>query len=109
MFIVVNAWILFRARDFTQMQHYFSNLYTSGGSFSLNELMTGNWTSIWFTVPVIFVCTVLFARELAEERQLFERTGTPQWFRLATYYVAIAAILLLGVYQSPPSFIYFQF
>jgi len=109
LFIVINAWVLFRAESFLQLRHYYSNFFTGGGKIMPADLLTGNWSSVLFVSLVTGICLLIFAYEYLEEQDKFNPDNTPKWIRISYYYVAITAILLLGVYQSPPSFIYFQF
>lgn len=109
MFIVVNAWVLFRAESFLQLRQYYSNIFGSGGHVIPADLLTGNWSSVLFATLVTGICLLIFTYEYLEERDKVQPDQTPKWIRISYYYVAITAILFLGVYQSPPSFIYFQF
>lgn len=107
------AWIFFRAHTFSQCMLFIKNIFNfqsfSGSFFFHLKLIYSSTTyGIWFLLPLFIF--------IAFEISMYFSKKPPASFvpinpftKLAFYYALIAGILLFGVFNNAPSFIYFQF
>jgi alginate O-acetyltransferase complex protein AlgI len=112
-FALVNlCWVFFRSSSltdafsvFSQMGKFSGNL----GNFRSWMIETGRLTESGWVV--LLGLPVFIAIELFIKKESFDTviSGKPTWARWGTYYLLLAFILFLGVLNSAPQFIYFQF
>ena len=109
------AWIFFRATDINNAFEIVRHISFKAGTFitDLNALAKTVHQSYPERAPLSFVVLslLLFA---TSESVLYKANGVITVFRLRTarwvfYYGVIAWILMFGVYDIAPNFIYFQF
>ena len=97
--LVTFAWVFFRAESIPSAIEFFY------------VLVTGSWSNVSFPVCKIgIICLILFFVEWNHRHRLhgFEISYLPLYARWAAYYLVLAIMLKVGVYNSTP-FIYFQF
>jgi len=116
-FLLVSfAWIFFRATDMHNAITIISRVTVNPATF-INDavaLSAKVHASFPARVPFIYVCLSLVLFIVAEV--LLFRSPWPlpgyvshKWHRWGLYYCVTACILLFGVYDITPDFIYFQF
>ena len=107
-FVVVIAWVFFRASTFADASLALSNMF----SFKLgNKLTELGLSSGNFNLSVILIVSLLLIEFINKHyplRDLFNQQIRP--IRWLTYVSLILIIILYGVYgEDSPEFIYFQF
>lgn len=104
--LVAFAWIFFRASSVDDAVYIVTHL------FSGLELQVGGFgTGLGVATTGLLVLSILFLEtaEYVRSRRWFNLAKQPVMVRWSAYYVVIAAIALLGEFQSQAQFIYFQF
>lgn len=114
--LVSFAWIFFRASDLPTAMHIISSLQFHPATFS------AEFFSLWQKLaeqqqhpvfPQFLIALVLFfvlAEWMIESGQVpLLQSVFPKVIRWSFYYALIAMIVVFGVYESAPVFIYFQF
>jgi alginate O-acetyltransferase complex protein AlgI len=106
------AWIFFRAHSLSQCSFFIKNIFNTDSNtslfFTLKQIYSATSYGIWFLLPllvfVILETTLYFTKQTAEN---FSANNSVS--RIVFYYTLIAGVLLFGVFNNAPSFIYFQF
>jgi len=90
-----------------------SRLYGGLASFSFNshQILEITGLSIRELLTTITLLFSLIAAESFLKKTDFDEAlnGTSMWFRWSLYYIIIVLILLFGVLDNAPQFVYFQF
>lgn len=119
-FLVSFAWIFFRATSIHGAGYISTHLFT-GIVSQVKELFNGVLDSgSNYLYPgankmefIIAILSILFLETIhffQRKHDLIKYINTkPRWLRWGVYYIAIIAILVLGVFENSPQFIYFQF
>jgi D-alanyl-lipoteichoic acid acyltransferase DltB (MBOAT superfamily) len=113
MFTLVNlCWVFFRASSLNEALSIFKKI----GSLSTSLVNFREWIFesgrlSEYGLVIILALPVFMVAELLLKKQSFDVAiaGKPAWLRWSTYYALVAFIILLGVLNSAPQFIYFQF
>lgn len=111
-FILVNfSWIFFRAESWQHITLLFTDIFRSSESGSFVSLLfnSGNYTDagrmLVFIFPV-FLLVEFLMKEKSFDELLSGFSRPVQW---GVFYIIITVILVFGVLNSAPQFIYFQF
>ena len=113
-YLVVNfCWIFFRAENWNQAKNIVLSIFhlQQSGSDSIQSLIfnqsafTEPGRMLVFIFPFFILIEILMNKK--ELPDLLEKI--PRVFRWAFYYLLLIIILLFGVLNSAPQFIYFQF
>ncbi len=104
--IVAFGLIFFRAASMPDAYKVVGNLFSSNGSTSI---LTGiPILKLVLLFSTLFI--VLILERLNEVKpEVFKNMFSQKTFKYTAYYYAIALIIVLGVYNNAPNFIYFQF
>lgn len=113
-FCFVNfTWLFFRAESWNHLTVLFTNIFTTktAGLTSFISLLT---ESSHLTAPgrmLLFVFPVFMLIEFFLNKKNFDDlfSKSPKYVRWGFYYIILASILIFGVLNSAPQFIYFQF
>ncbi|WP_340112483.1 MBOAT family O-acyltransferase [Maribellus mangrovi] len=111
-FILVNvSWIFFRAESWQHISILFTDIFRNPelGDFVSLLFNSGNFTNVgrilFFIFPVFLLVEYLMKEKSFDE--LLSGLSRPvQW---SVFYIIIIVILVFGVLNSAPQFIYFQF
>ncbi len=104
--IVAFGLIFFRASSMPDAFKVIGNLFAYNGSLSILNGIQNIKLILLFTT--LFV--VLILERLNEVKpELFQNLFGKKLFKYSAYYYAVFLIILLGVYNNAPNFIYFQF
>ncbi len=104
--IVAFGLIFFRAANMSDAYKVIGNLFSSGNGLTI---LTGIKS---LKLVLLFSClfTVLILERLNETKpELFRNFFAKKLLKYSAYYYAALLIILLGVYNNAPNFIYFQF
>ncbi|MFN8397415.1 MAG: MBOAT family O-acyltransferase [Bacteroidia bacterium] len=115
LFIVMSAWLFFRAKTWDSAVHAIAAF---GDWSSANGLFAGcdadfslvwpiAWVLIYFAVLIAFLLGGEAMFDMAQQRGRF--ASLPRGARWGFYYLLIIWILAFGAYGTPQQFIYFQF
>lgn len=109
--VVCTGYIFFRSPDFSTAVNRIMTIFTADWSLNTNEITFAPvFQSTLFTGGLILLSAGLFVAEWLNSTLKFKIIfHQSRMLRVASYYCVIAVLLLYGVYQLPPSFIYFQF
>jgi D-alanyl-lipoteichoic acid acyltransferase DltB (MBOAT superfamily) len=113
-FMAVNfAWLFFRAENWDHVEILITNILTPGTS-DFNSFLSLLIDSQHFTAPgrmLLFVFPVFVLIEILMGKKEFNNLllNSPKYVRWGFYYAILFSILLFGVLNSAPQFIYFQF
>jgi len=104
--IVAFGLIFFRAVNMTDAYKVIGNLFSSGSGLTI---LTGiNDLKLILLFSCLF--SVLILEGLNETKpETFRNLFSKKIFKFSAYYYAVILIILLGVYNNAPNFIYFQF
>lgn len=106
-----SSYIYFRSPSFAVAHERFRSLIGHGWNFrELPSLLPAQWPSSVYAVCISILCLLFFGAEFLLSRNkagLFLRMPTA--IRWSVYGVFFILIMLFGVFQQPPTFIYFQF
>lgn len=107
--LVCLGWIFFRAKDVDTVRLLLSQLsvFPAGGLSGIPALFPSPAKATAFLTFVSLFWGVEWVTRKSDINALFEGRSAP--LQLAAYYVMTGAILLLGVFDDAPVFIYFQF
>ena len=110
MLIVFFGWIIFRSHSVFDAWKYFKTIFTLSDGLTVTALKTGAWSNGYFFVAIIFcyACSS-WAETKAITQQSDHVLIKYRAGRWTAYWTCLLLIFLLGVYQAPPAFIYFQF
>ena len=104
--IVAFGLIFFRAASMTDAYKVMGNLFSSNGSFTIFAGLKSMKLIFLFTT---LLCVLILERLNETRPEFFRNLFGKKLFKYSAYYYAIALIILLGVYDNMPNFIYFQF
>jgi len=109
--IVIAGWIMFRAESVVHAGRYYATLAgMDHGIIGLSDILTGKWGSALFRGCMVLALAGLFIVEYTIEKGVgIRHFQENRIFRWCSYALIIVVLLLFGVYNSPPAFIYFQF
>lgn len=114
--LVSFAWIFFRASDLNSAMHIISHLQFhpatfSADFFSLWQNLAGQQLQpVYPQFLMALIIFFVFMEWMIESRQIpLWQSVFPKAIRWSFYYALIAMIVVFGVYESAPVFIYFQF
>lgn len=114
--LVTFAWIFFRADSIHNAVDVIKNMSFNAGSFihdfrllaaKVVELSPARPSSFFLTCSILLFVTIEFGISYNKVSEWL--MSLPRFYRWALYYVIIGWILLFGVYDVTPNFIYFQF
>lgn len=105
--IVAFGLVFFRATNMNNAYAIITNIFTSGFSAFdiLKEISTQKLLLLFTTLTGVFI----IERINEKQPELFISIFNNKTKRYSAYYFAIVMILLMGVYDNAPNFIYFQF
>lgn len=104
--IVAFGLIFFRAATMPDAYKVIGNLFSPGGNLSIFSGILNLKLVLLFSTLFI----VLILERINEKKpEMFKNLFRKKLFKYSAYYYAIALIVLLGVYNNAPNFIYFQF
>ncbi len=113
-FLVVNvAWLFFRAENWNHLTVLVDNIFspkTLGFDSFLaliarSSVLTAPGRMLLYIFPVFILIEIFLGKK--EFNQLLSRS--PKYIRWGFYYIILFSILIFGVLNSAPQFIYFQF
>lgn len=104
--IVAFGLIFFRAASMPDAYKVMGNLFSSNGSFTIFAGIKS--LKLIFLFSTLF-CILTLERLNEIKPELFRNFFGKKLFKYSAYYYAIVLIILLGVYDNMPNFIYFQF
>ncbi len=106
-FLVIFAWIFFRAKNFTDAKYVIKNIFAKS-SHSLSQV-----TEIIGIKELIVLLSAILIMEIVHKMQNTKAMGSwieslPRWQRWSAYYFLLFFLLTFG-YFGKVQFIYFQF
>lgn len=104
--IVAFGLIFFRAASLPDAYKVMGNLFSSNGSISIFAGLKS--LKLIFLFSTLF-CVLILERINEVKPEMFRNLFDKKLYKYSAYYYAIALIILLGVYDNMPNFIYFQF
>ena len=114
-FLVVFAWIFFRANNLSDAIYIISNIFSSIGEYTdirnIKVQMRGigvGLNDILISITLIFIMELYNVYE-RDDNVWDKLEQKPQWVRWAFYYLLLFGILFLAPYSNVNNFIYFQF
>lgn len=113
-FSLVNfSWLFFRAESWNHLTILFQNIFTNDNSVS-SSFISLLAASAVLTAParmLLFVFPVFMIIEFFLDKKNFDElfNNSPKYVRWGFYYVILFSILIFGVLNTAPQFIYFQF
>ncbi len=111
-FVLVSfAWIFFRAASLRDALLFIKQIFTQTTlatfyeNFKLTYTNTGY--SIWFLLPLLVFMAIEIISAIGNHTRVFPFKTKSQ--RLVISYLLVISIVLFGVFNNAPNFIYFQF
>ncbi|MGZ3861585.1 MAG: MBOAT family O-acyltransferase [Bacteroidia bacterium] len=106
------AWIFFRAHSVHQGALFIRNIFRattySSPILDLKNIYSTCAYGLWFFLPLLFFIMSEMVMCIAQKGPENLISGN-KFSKISFYYLLIAGILLFGVFNNAPSFIYFQF
>ena len=82
----------------------------NGGLDSGSKFLYPGGIKVEFIIAILSILFLELIHFFQRKHDLIKYINTkPRWLRWGVYYIAIIAILVLGVFENSPQFIYFQF
>ena len=111
-FVLVSfAWIFFRAASLHEAIFFIKQTFTKTTALAFSENFKSAYTKtgygIWFLLPLLIFILIEIISAISNNASVLPFKTKPQ--RLAIYYLLVVGIVLFGVFNNAPNFIYFQF
>lgn len=105
-FIVAMCWVPFRAKDITQMNLVYTQLFHFNGFTWRAFDVLGKYHIAFALVFILFLIAEFW---LDKKTFAIKAESLHPWIRRSFYYAIILVIFLMTDFNNAPSFIYFQF